>query len=240
MLEPNNYYLAINKLDKEYDVLTKFNWFNLKKLIHDIKKYKPNNSLDLNNELTYRELYQNFVLGHHISQFEKNIKPYLIKFINNNFTERIKNYDADKNTKSNSDSDFEQQCCFCHFTEKLEPQLSGLIFEIIKSRHIIYYNINTEEKLKGLVETKMSQIEEGFTFYNDIYNVITDNITLKDLITIIKKHKKIKIKKVSNKIMNQLSYEVSDKKINELGFKPKGNIGLQIKKTLLLFNGLNL
>ena len=77
-------------------------------------------------------------------------------------------------------------------------------------------------------------------FYNDIYNVITNNITLKDLITIIKKYKKIKIKKVSNKIMNQLSYEVSDKKINELGFKPKGNIGLQIKKTLLLFNGLNL
>jgi len=148
MLEPNNYYLAINKLDNEYDILEKFNWFNLKKLIYDLKKYKPNNSLDVNNELSYRDLYQNFILGHNISQFEKNIKPYLIKFINNNFTERIK---------------------------QIEPQLSGLIFEVIKSRQIVYYNINTEEKLKDLVETKMSQIEEGFVFFTDIYDLVQDH-----------------------------------------------------------------
>ena len=76
-------------------------------------------------------------------------------------------------------------------------------------------------------------------FNNNIFNVITNNIDLKTLLLIIKKYKKIKIKLVSNKIMNQLSYEASNKKISELGFKSKGNLSLQIKKTLNLFKGLN-
>ena len=76
-------------------------------------------------------------------------------------------------------------------------------------------------------------------FNNNIFNVITNNITLKNLLSIIKKYKKIKIKLVSNKIMNQLSYEASNKKILNYGFKASGNLNLQIKKTLNLFKGLN-
>ena len=75
-------------------------------------------------------------------------------------------------------------------------------------------------------------------FNNNIFNVITNNITLKNLLSIIKKYKKIKIKLVSNKIMNQLSYEASNKKILNYGFKASGNLNLQIKKTLNLFKGL--
>ena len=75
-------------------------------------------------------------------------------------------------------------------------------------------------------------------FDNNIFNVITNNITLRNLLSIIKKHKKIKIKLVSNKIMNQLSYEASNKKILNYGFKASGNLNLQIKKTLNLFKGL--
>ena len=75
-------------------------------------------------------------------------------------------------------------------------------------------------------------------FDNNIFNVITNNITLRSLLSIIKKHKKIKIKLVTNKIMNQLSYEASNKKILNYGFKASGNLNLQIKKTLNLFKGL--
>ena len=39
--------------------------------------------------------------------------------------------------------------------------------------------------------------------------------------------------------MNQLSYEASNKKILNYGFKASGNLNLQIKKTLNLFKGLN-
>ena len=82
-VRPNNHYSAVSKLDKNYDILNKFNWFNLEKLLYDLKKYKSSNQ-----ELKYSDLYQNFILGHSSSQFEKNIK-YLIKFINTNFNERI-------------------------------------------------------------------------------------------------------------------------------------------------------
>ena len=41
MLEPNNHYLAVSKLDKTYDILNKFNWFNLERLLYDLKKYYP-------------------------------------------------------------------------------------------------------------------------------------------------------------------------------------------------------
>ena len=50
-------------------------------------------------------------------------------------------------------------------------------------------------------------------FNNNTFNVITNNIDLRSLLSIINKYKKIKIKLVSNKIMNQLSYEASNKKI---------------------------
>lgn len=76
-------------------------------------------------------------------------------------------------------------------------------------------------------------------FNNNIFNVITDNITLKNLLLTIKKYKKIKIKLVSNRIMNQLSYEASNKKILNYGFKVSGNLNVQIKKTLDLFKGFN-
>ena len=76
-------------------------------------------------------------------------------------------------------------------------------------------------------------------FENQIYNVATANISIKDLLKNIKKYKKIKIKFVSNKIMNQLSFEANCNKIKKKGFKFSGNLDKQIKKTLNLFQGIN-
>jgi nucleoside-diphosphate-sugar epimerase len=75
-------------------------------------------------------------------------------------------------------------------------------------------------------------------FDNDVYNIATNNISVKNLLNNIRKYKKIKIKFVTNKIMNQLSYEASCKKISEKGFKFKGNLDRQIKNTLKLFSGI--
>ena len=71
-------------------------------------------------------------------------------------------------------------------------------------------------------------------FTNEIYNVVTINLSIKELLDYIKKYKKIKIKYVSNRIMNQLSYRTSCSKILKLGFKFSGNIDRQIKRTLEL------
>ena len=72
-------------------------------------------------------------------------------------------------------------------------------------------------------------------FDGQIYNVLTHNLTVKEIITEIKKkYRKQKIKFVSSPIMNQLSYEVSTQKFLLEGFIYKGNISTGIKKTLKL------
>ena len=55
-------------------------------------------------------------------------------------------------------------------------------------------------------------------FKNDIYNALSGNFTVKEIIQTIRKYKKnIRIKFVRAKIMNQLSYHVENKKLKKLG-----------------------
>tara|TARA_B110000444_G_C18783615_1_gene568719 strand:+ start:426 stop:1358 length:933 start_codon:yes stop_codon:yes gene_type:complete len=70
-------------------------------------------------------------------------------------------------------------------------------------------------------------------FNSDIYNVLTVNTSVKEITLLIKSYvKNTKIKFVDSKIMNQLSYEVSNKKIIEEGFNFKGNLKKSIKETI--------
>ena len=81
-------------------------------------------------------------------------------------------------------------------------------------------------------------IENNF-FKNDIFNVLTGNYTVNQILTKIKKFKKrITIDYVNAPIMNQLSYHVDDKKIRNHGFKIKGSIEKDIKDTLKLLQNL--
>jgi nucleoside-diphosphate-sugar epimerase len=76
-------------------------------------------------------------------------------------------------------------------------------------------------------------------FNNNIYNALSTNLTVRQVIEMIKKYKKnIKIKFVSSKIMNQLSYRVDNRKLIKLGLYLKSNIQEDVKKTLELFNYL--
>ena len=76
-------------------------------------------------------------------------------------------------------------------------------------------------------------------FNNNIYNALSANLTVRQVIEMIKKYKKnIKIKFVSSKIMNQLSYHVDNRKLIKLGLNLKSSIQGDVKKTLELFNYL--
>lgn len=77
-------------------------------------------------------------------------------------------------------------------------------------------------------------------FTNEIYNVLTGNFTVKQIIQIIKKYKKeITIKTINSKIKNQLSYIVSNKKIKLLGLNySKNNLSKSIKEILENFNSI--
>jgi nucleoside-diphosphate-sugar epimerase len=70
----------------------------------------------------------------------------------------------------------------------------------------------------------------------EIFNVLTKNYRVFDILKTIKALKKIKITFVKNKIMNQLSYEVSSNKIQQAGLKLNGCLKSQIIKTLRHIN----
>ena len=72
-------------------------------------------------------------------------------------------------------------------------------------------------------------------FDNNIYNILSQNLTVKDLIKKIKKYKKIKVEYTNSKIMNQLTYKVSSKKIETLGLYLNSNFNEEIRKTIGLF-----
>ncbi len=76
-------------------------------------------------------------------------------------------------------------------------------------------------------------------FVNSTFNALTGNYTVKQIIDMIKKFKKgVKIKFVKTKIMNQLSYQVDNQKLNKFGLKLKSDIKKDIKETLNLLKGL--
>jgi UDP-glucose 4-epimerase len=74
-------------------------------------------------------------------------------------------------------------------------------------------------------------------FNCQIYNVVTFNKSVKDIINLIKLYKKkIKINFVKNRIMNQLSYSASTDKIIKTGFVFRGNLKKSIKKIISILN----
>ena len=81
-------------------------------------------------------------------------------------------------------------------------------------------------------------IEKNF-FENDIFNVLSGNFTVNQILNKIKKVKrKINITYVNSPIMNQLSYHVDDRKLKSKGLTLTSNIDVDIKNTLLLFKYL--
>ena len=82
-------------------------------------------------------------------------------------------------------------------------------------------------------------IEKDF-FDNQIYNALSGNFTVFQIVKFIKKiKKKIGIKYVTSRIMNQFSYHVDKAKLNKKGLSLNANIEKDIKDTMQLFEKLN-
>ena len=71
-------------------------------------------------------------------------------------------------------------------------------------------------------------------FNGDIFNVLTFNASVSEIVEEIRKYKDVKIKKVDSEIMNQLSYEVSTDKFKNTGFEYMGSLEKGIKNTMNL------
>ena len=92
--------------------------------------------------------------------------------------------------------------------------------------------------LKDAFKVFKFSIENNF-FKNDIYNALSGNFTVNQIIKKIKKYKKkIKVKLVTSAIMNQLSYHVSQTKLNKEGLTLHSDIEKDIKDTLKLLKNI--
>ncbi len=92
--------------------------------------------------------------------------------------------------------------------------------------------------VKDAFKTFKFCIENNF-FKKDIYNALSGNFTVNQILNKIKKYKKkIKVKFVSSAIMNQLSYHVNDKKLSDGGLKLSNKIDNDIKETLNLLKNI--
>tara|TARA_B110000008_G_scaffold278945_1_gene324242 strand:+ start:67 stop:990 length:924 start_codon:yes stop_codon:yes gene_type:complete len=76
-------------------------------------------------------------------------------------------------------------------------------------------------------------------FKNNIYNALSENCTVNQILQKVRKYKKkIKIKFVYSEIMNQLSYHVDKKKLNNEGLYLRSKIQNDIKNTLQLLDNI--
>jgi UDP-glucose 4-epimerase len=72
-----------------------------------------------------------------------------------------------------------------------------------------------------------------------IYNVLTVNATVSEVIKIISAHiPDLSIKYVDTKIMNQLSYDVANQRFLDAGFEFRGSLELGIAETVQLLRGV--
>ena len=84
----------------------------------------------------------------------------------------------------------------------------------------------------------VSLIIERNVFDGEIYNVVTANFTVEQIVTAIKQFiPSLTVDFVDSPIMNQLSYNVSDKRFTGLGFKVEGSIDRRIGDTIALLRG---
>lgn len=76
-------------------------------------------------------------------------------------------------------------------------------------------------------------------FNREIYNVLTKNFTVEDVVSTIKKYvPTLTVNYVDSPIMNQLSYDVDDSKFRKLGFKPVGDIKKGIGEKVSQLKGI--
>lgn len=86
----------------------------------------------------------------------------------------------------------------------------------------------------------ITHIIKNGIYDRQIYNVLTSNSTVKDIIDIIKeKVPTLSVELTDNQIMNQLSYTVSNERFKNTGFSYKGTLKNGIVETLELLGGIN-
>ena len=116
--------------------------------------------------------------------------------------------------------------------------LNAAIGEKIKVYKTALHQYRPYLSLKDAFKLFKFCIENNF-FEIDIYNVVSNNFTVNQIISKIRKFKRnIKIILVNSAIMNQLSYHVDKKKLTKRGLFLESSLNSDIANTLNLFKNI--
>jgi len=119
---------------------------------------------------------------------------------------------------------------FCFYVSLNKPLP---IWKSMMHKHRPYLSLSDSFKaIKFIVENNF--------FNTEVYNVLSKNLTLFQIINYFKMtKKKIKIKYEDSKLINQYSYFVSNKRFTKKAFLLKANIAQDIKDTLKMLSNIN-
>lgn len=82
-------------------------------------------------------------------------------------------------------------------------------------------------------------IERGL-FDGRVYNVVTANATVCDVVNCIRTHvPEVHVEFVETEIMNQLSYDVANTRMTRAGFEVRGDLGKGVAETIALLKNAN-
>ncbi len=87
--------------------------------------------------------------------------------------------------------------------------------------------------------TAIGHVIKNSLYDGEVYNVVTINATVNDIIEEIKTHlPELKVEYVDSKIMNQLSYNVLGEKFENTGFNIDGSLQTAVSDTIVLLKGI--
>ena len=112
---------------------------------------------------------------------------------------------------------------------RFHTAVNKFLWQAINGKPITVWKTAWEQKRPYLDLTDcvaaINFILEKDLFDGEIYNVLSINLTVKDIVETIKQFvPELKVEFVESQIMNQLSYEVDDAKFKSLGFASSGNL----------------
>ncbi len=126
---------------------------------------------------------------------------------------------------------------------RFDIAVTKFVWQAVNSQPIIVWRTAWEQRRPylylGDCVDSIKHIIENDMFNRQIYNVLSQNATVQEVIDIIKQYiPELKVEFVDSPIMNQLSYDVSDAKFRSTGFTPRGTLKTGIGEMIEQFRGI--
>lgn len=128
---------------------------------------------------------------------------------------------------------------------RFHTAVNKFCFQVASGQSISVWKTALDQKRPYLAlsdaNKAIAHVISNSLFSGEIFNVLTENYTVKEIITAIQEAtpKNCDIDLVDSKIMNQLSYEVSNNKFTLTGFRFQGKLHDDVRDTMNLLAGVN-